>query len=439
MKKLTYVVLIVLLLLSVITSCSKQVASLTAVELLTLGEKYLLELDYEQAVVQFLNVIEIEPKNPRGYIGAAEAYIALGETDKAIDVLLEGQKILPGNADIQAGLDKLVPPVSAFGLTADNIITLQIGNPNMTLNGVYTAIDANGNTPQSLDGSTLVPLRGTLETIGGTVTYDGFTGIVSAKYGDNLAELKFDSTDARLNGETISLPVAAYENNGAMYCPVRLIADLCGGKANWDNATQTVTIKYNGSVVSAVKPAIIAPTPAEEIAPEPTPPPTPAPTPVPTPEPTPPGYEPHDIGYGNIGTFSTYDIYGNSVSESLFSGKPITFVVYWASWCPPCFNELPDMQGLVDKYGSNVNFVSIVSDYDDDPAYLTQLCEQYMRSFTNLQDASYSLYQPFDSGYVPTSLIVDSKGNILCEQIVGAYGSGYGDYIDNALRLVGAN
>lgn len=52
--------------------------SLNIAELLNLGEKHLTELNYEQALVQFLKVIEIEPMNERAYIGAADAYIGLG-------------------------------------------------------------------------------------------------------------------------------------------------------------------------------------------------------------------------------------------------------------------------------------------------------------------------------------------------------------------------
>ena len=69
--------------------CSKSTAK-SVEELLDLGERYLLELDYEQAIVQFTKVIEIEPKEPRGYIGAAKAYIGLGEPEKARAVLEEG-------------------------------------------------------------------------------------------------------------------------------------------------------------------------------------------------------------------------------------------------------------------------------------------------------------------------------------------------------------
>jgi len=63
--------------------------------LLSLGEKYLQELDYQKALVQFLEVIEVEPMNPRGYIGAAEAYIGLGQFEEAETLLKKGLDALP--------------------------------------------------------------------------------------------------------------------------------------------------------------------------------------------------------------------------------------------------------------------------------------------------------------------------------------------------------
>ncbi len=86
---------------------------MSATEMLDLGEKYLLELNYEEAVVQFTKLIEVEPQNPRGYLGAAEAYIALGESDKAVAVLEKGQEQLPDNTDIAKMLAELMKLGSA--------------------------------------------------------------------------------------------------------------------------------------------------------------------------------------------------------------------------------------------------------------------------------------------------------------------------------------
>ncbi len=57
------------------------------VEQLTLAQRYLDEQDYEQAVIEFERLIEIDPKNTEAYIGLAKAYNALGKTDKAAEAL----------------------------------------------------------------------------------------------------------------------------------------------------------------------------------------------------------------------------------------------------------------------------------------------------------------------------------------------------------------
>ena len=107
MKKAFSALLSAVLLLTLLTACAKPVASLSAAELLDLGEKYLLEHSYEQALVQFLAVIEIVPMNPRGYIGAAEAYVGLGQTDRAEAILRQGLEVLLDNSELAAMLDEM--------------------------------------------------------------------------------------------------------------------------------------------------------------------------------------------------------------------------------------------------------------------------------------------------------------------------------------------
>lgn len=57
---------------------------------LDLGQKYLLDGNYEQAIVEFNRVIEIDPKNVEAYIGLADAYAALGDYESAIEALERG-------------------------------------------------------------------------------------------------------------------------------------------------------------------------------------------------------------------------------------------------------------------------------------------------------------------------------------------------------------
>jgi|GEM_PF-5860139 len=102
MKKrvIAFFVLFVMI-LTVLVGCAK-VKDTSA--MLSLGEKYLSELNYEQAVVQFLKVIDIEPKNVRAYLGGADAYLHLDKQPEAVDLLAQGVANT-GNPNIQHALD----------------------------------------------------------------------------------------------------------------------------------------------------------------------------------------------------------------------------------------------------------------------------------------------------------------------------------------------
>ena len=65
---------------------------------LDLGDKFLSELNYEQAVVAYLAAIEIDPKNVDALLGLADAYLAQGEYDKAEEVLEDALEELGGDA-----------------------------------------------------------------------------------------------------------------------------------------------------------------------------------------------------------------------------------------------------------------------------------------------------------------------------------------------------
>ena len=73
---------------------------------LDLGHKYLVELSYDKAVLEFTDAIEIDPMNVDAYIGLADAYIGQGGTDKAVEVLEDGFD-KTGDDRIKEKLDEL--------------------------------------------------------------------------------------------------------------------------------------------------------------------------------------------------------------------------------------------------------------------------------------------------------------------------------------------
>ncbi|MCD8107927.1 MAG: tetratricopeptide repeat protein [Oscillospiraceae bacterium] len=109
MKKLLSLILIITLTLTLFASCGKTEEALTAAELLDLGEKYLLDMDYEQAIVYFNKVIEVEPKNKSAYLGLAEAYVGAGDTDSAVEALQTALEAFSDDSEARiAFLEKLI-------------------------------------------------------------------------------------------------------------------------------------------------------------------------------------------------------------------------------------------------------------------------------------------------------------------------------------------
>ena len=51
---------------------------------------------------------------------------------------------------------------------------------------------------------------------------------------------------------------------------------------------------------------------------------------------------------------------GVRIDPSTFQDE-VVFLNFWATWCPPCIAELPEIQKIYDAYGDRVKFVLITS------------------------------------------------------------------------------
>ena len=66
---------------------------------------------------------------------------------------------------------------------------------------------------------------------------------------------------------------------------------------------------------------------------------------------------------GILSSFTTTDIDGNTVDESIFSDYKLTMVNIWGTFCGPCINEMPELGELNAEYhDKGVQVVGIVID-----------------------------------------------------------------------------
>ena len=102
MKKKAIIIFVTIILLLIgIASGIVSYANSDAVQIrkqLDLGQKYLTELDYEQAIVVYEAVLDIDDSNIVAYLGMAESYASMGNYEKAVEILQTGYDITADEA-----------------------------------------------------------------------------------------------------------------------------------------------------------------------------------------------------------------------------------------------------------------------------------------------------------------------------------------------------
>ena len=94
--------------------------------------------------------------------------------------------------------------------------------------------------PKKIDGRVMVPLRAIFEGLGAEVSWDEPTQTVTGVKGDTVITLRLGDTEARVNGETVRLDVAAVKVDGRVLVPTRFVAESLGAGVQWDESRNRV-------------------------------------------------------------------------------------------------------------------------------------------------------------------------------------------------------
>jgi len=127
--------------------------------------------------------------------------------------------------------------------------------------------------------------------------------------------------------------------------------------------------------------------------------------------------------------FTTQDLKGNEVTESIFKKADVTMVNIWATWCGPCKHELPDIGRLAKKFkNKGVQIIAICTDTMDDDGEIdedaiseaSEILEDAGCDFTCLclDESMERLFREMQA--FPTTIFFDKNGNVIGPVLIGS-------------------
>ncbi len=116
----------------------------------------------------------------------------------------------------------------------------------------------------------------------------------------------------------------------------------------------------------------------------------------------------------HLGEFETQTLDAQTVSQNVFSDYDLTVVNIWATWCPPCIEEMPDLQVLYEQLPENVNFFTISDDANEQPELAQSILEESGATFdTLLTNEQIDANIMSRVAAFPTTLFVNSEGYVV--------------------------
>jgi len=113
--------------------------------------------------------------------------------------------------------------------------------------------------------------------------------------------------------------------------------------------------------------------------------------------------------------FNAVTLSGKTIHSSELKGKVIVLKV-WATWCGSCVKEIPQLNGLVDRYknDSSIVFLAIT---DDSKEEIGRFLVKRPFNYQHITDARAlkDIFQPGIRKEIPKHMVVDRDMNIVLD------------------------
>ena len=102
---------------------------------------------------------------------------------------------------------------------------------------------------------------------------------------------------------------------------------------------------------------------------------------------------------------------GKVFKLSDYLGKKPIFLNFWATHCPPCLVEGPELEAFHQRYGDRIAFVAV--DVQDHPKMASYRVKDWGWTFPVVIDYYADVARAYRVGYLPTSFFIDKTGKIV--------------------------
>jgi thiol-disulfide isomerase/thioredoxin len=116
-----------------------------------------------------------------------------------------------------------------------------------------------------------------------------------------------------------------------------------------------------------------------------------------------------------VGDVTMTDVDGRTISTAALKGK-VLIVNFWATWCPPCRAEIPDLIELQNKYKDQLQIIGI-SDDDDPPAVVKKWADAHKMNYPIVMSTPELRKAFVGVQALPTSFIVNRESRVVIRHV----------------------